>query len=287
MRLYVINLDRSVDRFSRIVEKFSYLNLDFTRIVAIDAQDLDALQCQAVQVRNIWSQALTLGEIACFLSHGKALQQFLADDAPYGVIFEDDVTLSHDAWKWLNRADWLVELADKAGEVPDIVKLETSGKKVWLGQGLRCGKQDMAAFVQERFPETAPTFSGGSLAKLKSTHIMAAAYLVSRSAAIKILALMQEKSAPFDHFLFNFSLGVAEKFLLYQLDPAIAVQASLPSTLEGERSQDKKQQKEARSFSQTLKREAKRLVYRTRTGFWGFKTNFFTRDQWKRVPFKK
>jgi len=271
MRLYVINLDRSPDRLARLGVQFSKQGLDFTRIEAVDACALSDAQYRAVQEHNIWSQNLTRGEVACFLSHGRALERFIADDVPYGVIFEDDVTLGGDAAKLLNRTDWLINMTNKTGERIDIVKLETSGKKVWLGQPLPLEGEASNVFA---------------LARLKSTHIMAAAYLISRHSAMRLVDVMRGKAAPFDHFLFNFSCNLAQEFALYQLDPAIVVQAGLVSTLEGERALDKKCLKSRRSWFGTLTREARRLVRRTSRGLWGMKINLFSADQWKYVPFR-
>jgi len=159
---------------------------------------------------------------------------------------------------------------EMASEIIDIIKLETSGKKVWLGPNLPLEEQDQAGF---------------GLAQIKSAHLLSAAYLISRNAAIHLLELMRFKAAPFDHFLFNFSLGIAQEFTLYQLDPAIAVQASFISTMESERAKDKIAAKASRRLNQTLARETRRLIRRTRTGLWGIKTNLFTQDQWKRVPY--
>jgi len=198
------------------------------------------------------------------------LEKFIADNLPYGVIFEDDVILGHGAQDILGEARWLSPFVDKAGEIIDVIKLETSGKKVWLGPNLPLEGQDQAGF---------------GLAAIKTTHILAAAYLISRHAAIHLLELMRCKAAPFDHFLFNFSLGIAQEFTLYQLDPAIAIQAKFVSTLESERAKDKIAAKASRRFDQTLVRETRRLIRRTRTGLWGIKTNLFTQDQWKRVPY--
>jgi len=270
LQLYIINLEGATGRLVRLRKQFSRIGLGFVRIEAVDACALSKAQCRDMQNRNIWSQPLTRGEIACFLSHGRALEQLIADNVSHGVIFEDDITLGKEAATLLQNADWLIKMAEKTGEEIDIIKLETAGKKVWLGQDLPL--EDLSR-------------SGFALKKLKSTHIMAAAYLVSRAAAMRLLEMMTEKAAPFDHFLFNFSLGNAQKFALYQLDPAIAVQAGLESSLEGERSYDKKRLKSQRRFDQTLAREARRLIRRAKTGLWGLKTNFFTHDQWKRVPF--
>ncbi|MHC5308298.1 glycosyltransferase family 25 protein [Bartonella sp. LJL80] len=257
MKLYVINLDRSPERLQRLRDVFSAMGLSFQRVVAVDGKNLDDAFLQDMAQGQLWQQPLTRGEIACFLSHKSALQMVAEGDDDYGAIFEDDVAFSETAASFLSSCEWI----PKGG---DIIKLETHGKKVWLGPPQACGH-------------------GFSVARLKSRHIMAAAYIVSKTAARKLLADMDRVSAPFDHFLFNPTYGIFAKFEIWQLDPAIVVQAGLQSTLETDRSSLEKQKKQKRKVLQTICREVKRIFSRTKTGIWGIYINVFTRDQWKRV----
>jgi len=264
MKLYVINLARSQERFKRLEAIFAALSLNFTHIDAVDNIRLDEKTRAKINAINVWPQPMTRGEIACFLSHKKVLEQLIADEVTYGVIFEDDVELADAASVLLSSTAWLPEGVD-------IVKLETAGKKLWLG----CPQPLMIeGKAVDKF----------HLAHIKSTHIMTAAYLISRAAAIRLVDIMDRKSAPFDHLLFDFSLGVVQEFNLLQLDPAIAIQADLGSTLEGERATTYQRIKK-RPLVQTLKREIKRVFYRAYVGLWGMKVNYFSREQWKRVPF--
>ncbi|UXN06067.1 glycosyltransferase family 25 protein [Bartonella sp. HY761] len=309
MKLYVINLDRTPERLQRLQEIFGDLQLELTRVAAIDAQNLNDDDVNEIQKNNIWSEPLTKGEIACFLSHARALQLIADGDDEYGAIFEDDVELGEGAQDILQDDQWIIEhfsknnlerfpksvkrFSDKKRGVNkglerrsdpvrskcalsnapcDIIKLETSGKKVWLGEGQKIG-----CFKGQEF----------YLAELKSTHIMAAAYIVSKQAAQKLLVQMQHVSAPFDHWLFNFDYGIIDKLKAYQLDPAIAIQAKLPSTLQGERSQITTAKKVKRTKAQTIKRELCRLVKRSKTGLWGLGINLLTKTRWKRVAFAK
>lgn len=260
MKLYVINLDRSSDRLARLKTIFSRLNLTLTRVKAIDARKLDDKTYEAVNAINLWPDKLTRGEVACFLSHKTALAQIAAGADPFGVVFEDDVELAECAGNFLKNSDWVPSDAD-------IVKLETFFKKVWLG------------------PKQATSTPGFMLEEMKSSHIMAAGYLISKQAAARFIDKMERKSAPFDHLLFNFRLHVAEEFKIYQLDPAIVVQARLESTLQSERTTNETQKKARRGVIQTVVREMRRLFSRARTGLWGITINTLSHDQWKRIPF--
>lgn len=261
MKLYVINLDRSPDRLKRVERIFGELNLGFTRIPAIDGRKLDDKFVYDVRQNQTWPDPLTRGEIACFLSHRAALQKVASSDDAFAAIFEDDVVLSKDAAYFLAKDDWISPTAD-------IVKIETHGKKVWLGKA-----------------QTLP--NGYFIAPLKSRHIMAAGYIVSKEAAKKLDTMMEKITFPFDHFLFNPKCHVFEHFEMWQLDPAIVRQGGLKSTLENDRSKLESDKKHQRSFSKTLVREIKRFMSRTKTGLWGIFINCLTREKWKRVKFKE
>lgn len=260
MKLYVINLDRSPDRLDRLEKIFRKLNLGLTRVAAIDGLHLDEKFIADVRRHQLWPDPLTRGEIACFLSHRAALEKVAAGDDDFAAIFEDDVTLSQEATDFLNNDDWIPASAD-------IVKIETHGKKAWLGE-----KRDLK--------------NGFSVARLKSRHIMAAGYIVSKTAAKKLCAMMQNITFPFDHFLFNPKCHVFEHFEMWQLDPAIVRQAGLESTLSVDRTQIDKVNKQGRRASKTLRRELKRFFSRAKTGLWGIYINLFTREKWKRVKYR-
>ena len=54
------------------------------RLIDIEAFSDDNL-CKKQMGRG-----LQPGEVGCYLSHKKAIEQFLSTDAPYAIVFEDD-----------------------------------------------------------------------------------------------------------------------------------------------------------------------------------------------------
>lgn len=261
MKLYVINLERSPERLSRMQTLFAQQGLTLSRITAIDAQSIADNEFERLTTGKTWPEPLTRGEVACFLSHRLALHHIAQGAEAYGAVFEDDITLSPQARFFLGDASWIAPGTD-------VVKLETQGKKIWLGEGVS---------VRAHF----------SLAPLKSTHIMAAAYIVSKQAAAALVAQMQAVPAPFDHFLFNFEQPFAGNLTLCQLDPAIAIQAGLASTLQGERHRHDHDKRQKRTWMQTVQREILRIGRRSRTGWRGLRINLAGKEQWKRVAFDK
>ncbi len=88
---YYINLDRSPDRRERCEAQAAQYGIPLERVAAVDGTALtEADLCHYDKKTAL--RELRVGEHACVLSHAKVLRTFLATDAAYCVIFEDDVT---------------------------------------------------------------------------------------------------------------------------------------------------------------------------------------------------
>ncbi len=78
VHLYVINLDRDVDRWESVLEESVHGFLETHRVQAIDARDLPTQDFVAPGVHAAW------------LSHIKAMKAFLESGAEFALIAEDD-----------------------------------------------------------------------------------------------------------------------------------------------------------------------------------------------------
>lgn len=117
--LYVINLDRSVDRWGALSHQASIFGLPTMRVSGVDGTktspdqridcDMPAFECNN-------GRTMLSGEYGCYRSHLKALSVFLESNEPFGVIVEDDLELAADL---LVRARAAIEAVPDA----DIVKL--------------------------------------------------------------------------------------------------------------------------------------------------------------------
>ena len=200
-------------------------------------------------------EEMTPGEIACFLSYKKVIELVAAGRESHAVL-EDDISLLPAASRLLADSAWIP--ADC-----DFIKLETHGTKVLVG------------------PKHSIVGHELSLRPLKSTHLLSAGYIISKSAAQRLLPYMEEPSMPIDHFLFDSKFPVFKIFKHYQLDPALGRQLALPSTLASERLIRKIKAKEKRSYRTIIKRETLRLFKKLFTLFGGLVVNLFTKSSWK------
>lgn len=92
-----INLPWSTQRRESILSQAQRFQLNIRIVEAIDGKKLSKEDAAAYSVeyrRRIYHDDLTDNEIACVLSHRKALKQFLDSDADYAVIIEDDAKLA-------------------------------------------------------------------------------------------------------------------------------------------------------------------------------------------------
>lgn len=99
---YVINLDRSQERLEMITDCLNRLEIGFTRVSAVDAHSIS--ETELVKVRQeicmrTMGRRMSIGEVACFISHRLALQEFVKSGAAFALILEDDAVLSQNAKK--------------------------------------------------------------------------------------------------------------------------------------------------------------------------------------------
>jgi glycosyl transferase family 25 len=172
---YVINLDRSIDRWHHIRDQANRLGLAVERVAGVDAQKIGPLE-----QLNYNEKAFVRGngrpmlpqEHGCYLAHLKALQTFLASDAQCAVIMEDDVELAGDLF---DRVKAIHETAPYA----DVTKLLNHRAVM--------------------FRKTAQTTAGDLIGKCAfGPQGSAACYLVTRQGAEQLLIALREISFPFD-----------------------------------------------------------------------------------------
>ena len=102
-KTYLINLDRSPERLEYSAQEFKKHGIEYERVQAIDGQDLDINDYpQATANSAYYHTPLSANEVACYLSHIKCLELFLASDAEHALITEDDFRFLRDPTCCLN-----------------------------------------------------------------------------------------------------------------------------------------------------------------------------------------
>jgi glycosyl transferase family 25 len=98
-RIYVINLDRSTDRWNALSDRAKALQFDLIRIAGVDGRGIAADQRTACDERAFQrnnGRTILPGEYGCYRSHLKVLAAFLETGGAACIIVEDDVILSAD-----------------------------------------------------------------------------------------------------------------------------------------------------------------------------------------------
>lgn len=223
---YLINLDRATERLERMRQQLLAADIDFVRISAIDGRSLSSAEVkQYLTKEGSWGW-LTPGEIGCFLSHRLCWQAIADGTYEYGVILEDDVVLGDDAGKILSDLSWLPRGAD-------IVKIETAESRIFVDRVVDA------------------SICGRSLMRLRSAHYCTGGYILSKSAAHRLVRQHWQFCEAVDDALFSQQAVAANVYRMHQLVPALCVQQScitsdysgdpLHSSIEGREDKAKRQ----------------------------------------------
>ena len=90
--IYLISLAKDTKRRELLQQKFSSYD-SFKLIDAVDGRELNAREYYKIISPSFkaYGKVLSPAEVGCSLSHVKAYEAFLASEAKFALIFEDDV----------------------------------------------------------------------------------------------------------------------------------------------------------------------------------------------------
>lgn len=211
-QLLCVNLERSADRRAAIRAQADALGLAVEFVPAVDGRamapdDPELRRYDAARRRWTWRSDLTGAEVACVLSHRRALERFLNSDAEFSVVLEDDALLSDSFAARVEavlaaRAQW------------SIVRLET-----------RLNEQES--------PVIADLGAAGALVLRRKWTLGAAAVLYSRAGAKAVLRGTETFYEAFDNVIGRpFAVG---DVILELEPPAAREDTGAPSTIEAQR----------------------------------------------------
>ena len=205
VHIAIINLPRATARREAMKAEMEQAGLDVQFSDAVDLSQISEADLLRDCAREGPWGVFQNKDMACTLSHARTWEAFLASDAQYLLVFEDDVFVSPELADWLADLSWWPEGAD-------IVKLER-----WLSPRKK---------VVLELPGIA--FAGRNVARLLSRHSGGAGYLLTRRAAERLLA---HKPFPMcvDQLLFNpIASPAARELDIFQIIPALVQQGTDP-----------------------------------------------------------
>lgn len=173
--IYVINMKSAHKRWEHVQNSAKVANLNIFRVDAVDGNsipkdewvDIDHEDFLLNTARNIFP-----GEYGCYRSHILALEIFVASDEEHGIILEDDILLNGEL---LERVKNIIAATNEF-DVVKLVNHRASG-----------------------FITLATTPKGDNIGRtLFGPQGSAAAYLVSKAGALKILKSLRKMSVPWD-----------------------------------------------------------------------------------------
>jgi glycosyl transferase family 25 len=174
MRAFVINLDSATDRWAFIQNSFKQSEVVLQRVPAVDVKDLVFPHPEFAEHLYRWFHGRTVNprELACYLSHLKAIRAFLATGENHGMIAEDDIVLRP-------GFDSVLAAALRHSRSWNILRLS----------GLSCG-----------FPVRIASLCGDYTLCINLTRLKGAgAYVTDRYAAATLLAHLRPMRLPYDH----------------------------------------------------------------------------------------
>jgi glycosyl transferase family 25 len=174
--IYVINLDRDVQRLRWMEQQLSNQRLGFLRIPAVNGA-LCAERGDPYCSNPIRSH-LSAAEIGCLMSHLSAWRLIAQGNGEYGLVLEDDIHVSDDL------GDLIGEMSLDRQEFC-IHKLETFGANVTLARQPSYTARRRRAF------------------KLETNHGGAGAYILSKGTAGRLLRFVDSFREPADTELFD------------------------------------------------------------------------------------
>lgn len=201
----IINLDRSPERMDQVRQSARTYDIPVERVPAVDGATLDPAAHPDVDVRRFAranGRPIMAGEVGCYLSHMRALEQVAEGADAVAVICEDDVVFGPDT------ARFVAELAKLDGW--DVVKLFSFRNR---------------GFVVHRVIDTDHAIGRCIHGPVGSS----AGYAVTREGARRLLRALKPMFVPYDVALERGWNGQVRFFMVD--NPVIGLQPGNKSTI--------------------------------------------------------
>ncbi|WP_026279168.1 MULTISPECIES: glycosyltransferase family 25 protein [unclassified Thioalkalivibrio] len=139
MRVFVISLDRAVERRAAVTRRLRSCGVEPEFVPAVDGRCLSDFEARQRGYRaSRFRQPLQASEIGCVLSHFRALRLFLKTGEESCVILEDDAEIASNFVEQVRRLEsgisgWdLIKLENRPGTVKGPVVAHVEGMDVFV-----------------------------------------------------------------------------------------------------------------------------------------------------------
>ena len=177
IKIYVINLARSVMRKKHIAKQLKNCGIDYSFVVAVDGKNKKQSDFKDYNpdTINITGKELKATEIGAFMSHIKAIKTAKKENVDWAIILEDDVVVS-------SHFKDIITHIENATPYTDCIRMYVRG----------AGLANSPTTIKER---TTFTNWGGALG-----------YAINRVGLDKVLGTCDNFSMKIDNFLFGYWL---------------------------------------------------------------------------------
>lgn len=103
--IWIINLDKSIDRIEKINKNFNSLGIKYNRFSAIYGKDILKKNMNKYVSFVCKNFLCNYGIIGCALSHIQLWKQLINSEEKYYVIFEDDIEINKDTINVINKLE--------------------------------------------------------------------------------------------------------------------------------------------------------------------------------------
>ncbi len=208
MKIFVINLDRDVERLEFMSSQLDYFKINYFRAAAVDGKKLSDEQfdkfCRdspskydkGTKGAPRWER----GSVGCFLSHYNVWKTIAEGTDRFAVVFEDDIHLSSRLTDILKSDVWI---PDYIG----IIRLEAPSNRVLLDKS-----------------DNLEVYSN-TLFRLKSTAWLSGGYIIRKDVAEMLISAPQKCFLATDYYIFSQQYSpFFSKLNIYQFSPALCIQ---------------------------------------------------------------
>lgn len=201
---YVVNLDRSVERWDRMQKMFQDLGVEIIRLPAVDGRKMDPEELKNMRPklseRHFWLKEMTPGEMGCYLSHLKAWKSLLETEEEWALIMEDDLLVRENVKDFITDESWIPEGVD-------LIQMTA--------------RKEPGAELREKIFKSIRSKNARLLKVLRWSNMGTVAYMINRKGAAAMIEISKKVLGPVDDLLFLYASPVRQSIDAWGLAPSV------------------------------------------------------------------